>query len=486
MEEDIKQIITQENVSLSQLNDEELSDFSEHIYNILIQFHEDLLVEDFILMFNEVAYNIIENEQLDESISEDEFTDSLHNIDIEYYHHLNKMESFYKECIQEIHNAKKIMAPTRVKILQQKIQPEQRSQEWYDMRYNMLTASDVGAILGMSKYNNKTKILRKKLGLSKFSGNKFTRHGTCYEPIATSIYENRFNTDVIEFGLIQHETIPFIGASPDGITPFGIMIEIKCPMTRKINGNVKDPSTLMYWAQIQQQLEVCDLDECHFWECKIEEYDNLQEYLDDKFVPKNIQSMNIIPFQNRPLNYIKLPPCRRSSNGQEKGIVIKAKKYNDDDDVYLYPPFNDTTEKQLQWVETQKSSAYQYFNIYYWKITLTSNCIVKRDKKWFQESIPKLQEFWQEVLFRRKNNLIEDIRPKTKSKMNIFDMSNISLPLKTTETCIIDCSSDEEYKTQPKKNKKKKIKKQKSKSVLDLSITNSQKGCLIDCSSDEN
>ena len=42
------------------------------------------------------------------------------------------------------------------------------------------------------------------------------------------------------------------------------MLEIKCPMTRKLNGDVLHKKTEMYWAQMQLQLEVCDLFECDF------------------------------------------------------------------------------------------------------------------------------------------------------------------------------------------------------------------------------
>ena len=69
-----------------------------------------------------------------------------------------------------------------------------------------------------------------------YSPNKYTIHGTKYEPIATTAYEIRNKTSVIEFGCLPHPIYTTLGASLDGITPDGIMLEIKCPYSREIKG----------------------------------------------------------------------------------------------------------------------------------------------------------------------------------------------------------------------------------------------------------
>ena len=90
--------------------------------------------------------------------------------------------------------------------------------------------------------------------------------GVKYEEVAVMIYEQRNSMKVFEYGCIPHPVYDFIGASPDGITDSGIMLEIKCPSSRKITGVI--PS--YYWCQVQTQLEVCELDRCDFLECKLE------------------------------------------------------------------------------------------------------------------------------------------------------------------------------------------------------------------------
>ena len=129
-------------------------------------------------------------------------------------------------------------------------QPAQRTPEWYAMRKTRLTASDLATALGESKYNTRFSLLEKKIGMGKkFTGNFATEWGVKYEPVATEIYERRNGVRVVEFGLLPHPTISFLGASPDGIvfgcqgdcpggqakaSPLdGHMLEIKvCPASR--------------------------------------------------------------------------------------------------------------------------------------------------------------------------------------------------------------------------------------------------------------
>ena len=142
----------------------------------------------------------------------------------------------------------------------------QRSPEWYEQRKNKITASDIDAVLGRSKYaNNKpVDILFKKCGLvPPFKGNDATRHGQKYEDEAIEHYCKRFNKKVFDFGLLPHETIKCIGGSPDGITWDGIVIEVKCPLTRTIKmGEI--PSH--YLSQILINMEIANLDKGVFIE----------------------------------------------------------------------------------------------------------------------------------------------------------------------------------------------------------------------------
>ena len=158
---------------------------------------------------------------------------------------------------------------------------EQRTPEWYEMRTNMLTASDTYNALIQSKSLVKSKA--KKI-IKHIKCNALT-WGIMFEPIAANIYSKENNDITIyDFGVIRSrdEEIDFYGASPDGITSLGVMLEIKCPITRKIKENdIKK----MYMAQVQGQMAVCQLTDCDFAEFEFEIIESLDEFLkvDDKY-----------------------------------------------------------------------------------------------------------------------------------------------------------------------------------------------------------
>lgn len=153
---------------------------------------------------------------------------------------------------------------TRVSELLAAEYAEQRSQEWLDLRENMITASDVASALGENHYESPDAFIKKKVLRTQWSGNAATAHGTLLEPIARQIYDERFGKKSYEVGIVRHREYPWLGGSPDGLTDDGLLIEIKCPLTRKIEPKVPKH----YWPQIQLLLEVTDLEECDFIQYK--------------------------------------------------------------------------------------------------------------------------------------------------------------------------------------------------------------------------
>ena len=175
-------------------------------------------------------------------------------------------------------------------------QPEQKTKEWFDYRHNRITASDTAAAIDLNPYEPVESFILKKCDPAhKFLDNANVYHGKKYEPIATLIYEYIYNIKVIEFGALPSEKYQILGASPDGICScstldsnfspmLGRMLEIKCTTTRQIYTSGMIPGHICpyyYYCQVQQQLECCDLEECDFWQCKLIEYKNRNEYLSD-------------------------------------------------------------------------------------------------------------------------------------------------------------------------------------------------------------
>ena len=152
---------------------------------------------------------------------------------------------------------------------------EQRSQEWLALRETMLTASDAATAVGDNPYETPEGLYIKKVGGRKFSGNAATERGTILEPIARDLYDARFNKKSHEIGLVQHPVYPWLGGSADGITECGRLIEIKCPLTRKIDNKIPKH----YIAQIQLNMEILNLDECDFIQYRPAEGDAPEEFV---------------------------------------------------------------------------------------------------------------------------------------------------------------------------------------------------------------
>ncbi len=157
----------------------------------------------------------------------------------------------------------------KVKALLEATYFEQRSQEWLALRENMLTASDAASALGSNPYEKPEKLLMKKCGAHKWAGNEATNHGTLLEPVARDLYDKQFSKKTHEIGLVVHPKYPFLGGSADGVTEDGILVEIKCPLRRKIEAKVPKH----YVAQVQLLLEILDLEVCDFVQYRPDPYE---------------------------------------------------------------------------------------------------------------------------------------------------------------------------------------------------------------------
>lgn len=146
----------------------------------------------------------------------------------------------------------------KVSELISKTYDDQRSPEWFALRGNMLTASDVASAIGANYFKSPDALIVEKCGYKKFHGNADTQRGQRLEPIVRDMYDSMNNTKTYEIGLLVHDKYKWLGGSPDGVTEDGILIEIKCP--KKISNKIPD----YYYPQVQLLLEIMDLEECDF------------------------------------------------------------------------------------------------------------------------------------------------------------------------------------------------------------------------------
>lgn len=313
-------------------------------------------------------------------------------------------------------------------------QPEQRTEEWFKMRENMLTASTAAQIIGKNPYPNQKPddLIMEKVFGKEFIDNEYVHHGKKYEEVATMIYENIYNVKVDEYGLVPHPDYNYIGASPDGIATYktlnnnfspmiGRMLEIKCPYTRKIKTKGKVNGGICphyYWCQVQQQLECCDLDKCDFWQCSITEYKDRNEWLMDDHTD-NINT------EEQEKDKFLLDTCK-------KGCIIQLQPINSDFDefksTYIYPDEVDMTCAEYdQWVleimsnfhNLEKYKGYKFDRILYWKLVKSHNVTIERDTNWFSENLPKYDELWKKITHLKNNPKEAEVFKKKMTKNSV-------------------------------------------------------------------
>ena len=282
--------------------------------------------------------------------------------------------------------------------IKSKIQPEQRTPEWYIFRHKLITASN--AYKAFENQNTQNQLIYEKCKppVNYDDGHvnvESSLHwGQKYESLSVMLYEKEYNTKIGEFGCLQHSDYSFLGASPDGITIdpscnstlYGRMLEIKNVVSREIDGIPKKE----YWIQMQLQMEACDLDECDFLETKFTEYESENDYINDT--------------QNTEL---------------KKGIIMYFSNKLSNKPVYIHKPYEMSFETFELWCE-KKIDEFPYLlwikNIY-WKLDEFSCVLVLRNRIWFQDAVPILREV-SEIIDKEKITGYEHRAPKKRILKN--------------------------------------------------------------------
>ena len=327
----------------------------------------------------------------------------------------------------------------QIDVLRNKPQPVQRTKEWYEFRHNLITASN--AYKAFDSQCNKNQLIYEKchpLNPNNYvsdeptpsvSNDETIKHiqlpstqpqpqpqnqmvnvnstlhwGQKYEPLSVLIYEHMFKTTIEDFGCIQHEQYPFLGASPDGINVdtnslrYGRMLEIKNIVNREIDGIPKKE----YWIQMQLQMEVCNLNECDFLETKFIEYDNADAYWSDAIANADTNDT-------------------ANANAVKKGVIMYFHT-KEGIPFYKYMPLNivtfkDVSEWQEQMIDLYQSSEYRYIWIKdcYWKLAILSCVLVCRNQQWFNDNIGELGELWT-IIEKERVSGFEHRAPNRKTK----------------------------------------------------------------------
>ncbi|NBO54837.1 MAG: hypothetical protein EBU84_09635 [Actinobacteria bacterium] len=281
-----------------------------------------------------------------------------------------------------------IRKPPNVEIINKKLahirakpQPDQRTPEWYRFRHDLLTASNAWKAFESPACMNqliyeKCKPLKEHEEKEQYVNTASPMHwGQKYEPVSRMIYEHLYKTRVADFGCLQHDAHPFLGASPDGISVdpasqrYGRMLEIKNIVNRDITGIPKKE----YWIQMQLQMETADLNECDFLETQFAEDadDGASESHDDA-----LMTGTMLYFMKDGRPHYEYEPIGLSSRSESEAWFSDAMERN----------------QAHMWMKTIR-----------WRLEKMSCVLVLRNKLWFQRAIRVLDDLWQTVVKERNN-----------------------------------------------------------------------------------
>ena len=327
-------------------------------------------------------------------------------------------------------NEELILIEEKIQKLREIPQPIQRTPEWYEFRWNLITASNAWKAFENQTIKNqliyeKCQPIKNVSGEKMINVNSSLHWGQKYEPLTVMLYEKKYNTKVEDFGCIQHSKYKFLGASPDGIIVnknserFGRMLEIKNVVSREINGIPKKE----YWTQMQLQMEVCELDECDFLETKFIEYENIDAFINDTLENQD---------ENKCLNL-----CL-SKEKKIKGKIIYFHT-KEGKPFYLYKPldyvyYNDIEKWEEESVDMYENEPYNYtyLKTIFWKLEVFSCVLILREKEWFKNSIGELENIWK-IIEQERISGYEHRGPNRKQKKEI----TIQVIEKESQGCLL-------------------------------------------------
>lgn len=319
----------------------------------------------------------------------------------------------------------KNMLTQKIAIIKEKdaANPKQRTKEWHERRYQMMTASNLWQTIGSDAQKNrfiydKCKPLCLDIVESKWMSTEGSLHwGVKYEPLTTLVYEKITGAKVGAFGCIVHPEYSFLGASPDGIVVnpesalYGRLVEIKNIYNREMDGVPSEA----YWIQIQAQLACCDLDFCDFVETRFKEYESEADYLEE------------------------------SDEERMRGIILHMVPRDSRSNIplYQYMPL-DRVSDYMVWAEEAKAvvtETHAVYKIIYWYLDDIQMTTITRNQRWFDSVLPKFKEVW-ETIQRERISGYEHRAPKKRVPTETLVVEPTIVP-PLGNVCIIKLSEEE-------------------------------------------
>lgn len=245
---------------------------------------------------------------------------------------------------------------------------QQKSDEWLKQRLSCFTASPC-TIFRTGEFFGKTLheyLEEKRLGKMEQISNPAIDHGVLFEDVASLFFGKLKSVKVHEACQMNHRTHNYLAASVDGFilkydftqkTILGESLEIKVPKWRKEIHCVPQK----YYDQMQMQMEVLNIDICHFFVTRI-----------NKITTKDL-------FQNK--------------TDTIKGVIfaVPDKNYYFDELLNIDIFDSNVYKKQLsKYIKIHlKNKSYSMIS---YEITDYFYEVIQKDPNWITEMLPKFEE----------------------------------------------------------------------------------------------
>lgn len=300
----------------------------------------------------------------------------------------------YKKAIESKHNKLDLPLKEYLDELLSRKQVEQRTPEWYKQMTTIISASELGSLFASPYIRSKLVIAKTTPYQARFQplavlSDRMSAFdwGIRFEPVVKQIYEYKYGVNIKELGRLQHQTDPRCSASPDGLIyscpkneRTGRLVEIKCPVTRAINGSIPKE----YYDQMQMQLQVTGLMHC--------------DYVEAVFSSK---------YNNMP-----------QKDGQElyKGYIalVRYAEMKEHEFYYIYSPVN-CDEDWMPIINMEE----EIVEIIPWKLIQWGEQLVCKNEEWWTAICPVIDKFWEDVEKEKCGEFIvpESSRPSKKQKV---------------------------------------------------------------------
>ena len=335
---------------------------------------------------------------------------------------LNGYEEQFRQRLQRLSFSEHPPLSVLDELLSRK-QTEQRTEAWYRQMSEVISASELGQLFAAPRQRAKlvvsktTPYVPRNAPLAVYSDQMSAFDwGIRFEPVVKQIYEDKYGVTMKELGRLAHPTQPTCMASPDGLVYHcpkgertGRLIEIKCPVTREIDGVIpKD-----YYTQMQMQLHVTGLKHCDYLEA---EFASPYGTMAPKEGPAYYSGFIALVFcRNRvtPSSAMEQEQKQEQEQGQGQEQEQGQEQLVGGRFEYHYSPLHVTHE----W-EPMLSEGEEMVEKIPWRLMKWSEQLVIRKEEWWDALQPMLRSFWEDVERAKRGEFVvpESTRPSKRAK----------------------------------------------------------------------